>query len=133
MIKKTITYEDYNGVERTEDFHFNLTKAEIMEMELSTTGGFAEMITNIINAKDQPALIKIFKEFICKAYGKKSADGRRFMKSEDILAEFVETEAFSQLYMELATNAEKAAEFVNGVAPAEVQKQAAITAVPTNN
>ena len=80
MIKKTITYNDYNDVERTEDFYFNLSKAEVMEMEMSTTGGLAEMIQRIVAAQDQPAIIKIFKDLILKAYGEKSPDGKRFEK-----------------------------------------------------
>lgn len=117
MIKKTITYEDYNGVSRTEDFYFNLTKAEIAEMELSTTGGLAEMIQRIVNAKDTPEIVRVFKDLILRAYGVKSDDGRRFIKSPEISKEFSETEAYSQLFMELATDAEKAAAFVNGVVP----------------
>ena len=117
MLKKTITYTDYNGVERTEDFYFNLTKAELMEMEIGTTGGMADMIKRIIDAKDAPAIIKIFKELVLKAYGEKSADGKRFVKSEEISNGFAQTEAYSQLFMELATNADAAAAFVNGIIP----------------
>ena len=69
MIKKTMTYTDFNGTERTEDFYFNLTKAEVMEMEMSTKGGLAEMIQRIIAAQDQPAIIKIFKDLIIRSYG----------------------------------------------------------------
>ena len=123
MIKKTITYTDYNEVERTEDFYFNLTKAEIMEMELSTTGGMAEMIKKIVATKDQPAIIKIFKDLVLKAYGEKSADGKRFIKSEEITTAFSQTEAYSMLFMELATDADAAAKFVNGIIPADVAKQ----------
>lgn len=119
MLKETMTYVDYNGVERTEDFYFNLTKAEIMEMEMSTVGGLADMITKIVNAKDAPAIIKIFKELILKAYGVKSADGKRFIKSDEIAAEFAQTEAYSQLFMKLATDADAAAKFVNGIVPAD--------------
>ena len=118
MLKKTITYIDYNEVERTEDFYFNLTKAEIMEMELSTTGGLSEMITRIVNAKDAPAIIKIFKDLILKAYGEKSADGKRFVKSQEISEAFAQTEAYSILFMELSTNADAAAKFVNAIVPA---------------
>lgn len=125
MIKKSITYTDYNGVERTEDFYFNLTKAEVMEMEMSTTGGLAEMIQRIVAAKDQPAIIKIFKDLILKAYGEKSADGKRFMKSDEIRTGFEQTEAYSQLFMELATDADAAAKFVNGIVPADMAQQAA--------
>lgn len=124
MLKKTITYTDYNGMERTEDFYFNLTKAELMEMEMGTTGGFAEMVQRIVAAKDAPAIIKIFKEMILKAYGQKSPDGRRFIKNEELREEFSQTEAFSILYMELATDDKAAAKFVNGVMPAEMVQQA---------
>lgn len=125
MLKKTMTYTDYNGIERTEDHFFNLSKAEIMEMEMSTTGGLAEMIKRIVAAQDQPAIIKIFKELILKAYGVKSPDGKRFIKSDEISLEFAQTEAYSQLFMELATDADAAAAFVNGIIPADMAKQAA--------
>lgn len=125
MIKETITYTDYNGVERKEDFYFNLTKAEIMEMEMSTQGGLAEMIQRIVAAQDQPAIIKIFKDLIVKAYGVKSPDGKRFIKNAEVVDEFVQTEAFSQMFMKLATDADAAAKFVNGVVPADMAKQIA--------
>ena len=117
MLKKTITYTDYNGNERTEDFYFNLSKAEIMEMEMSTAGGLTEMIQKIVAAQDTPAIIKVFKEIILKAYGEKSPDGKRFIKSEELSTAFSQTEAFSQLFMELATDADAAAKFVNGIIP----------------
>lgn len=128
MLKKTITYADYNGNERTEDFYFNLTKAEVMEMEMSTTGGLAEKITRIVNAQDTPSIIKIFKELILKAYGVKSDDGKRFIKSDEISAEFSQTEAYSVLFMELATDADAASKFVNGIIPADLNKQKAVPA-----
>lgn len=118
MLKKTFTYTDYNGVERTEDHYFNLSKAELMEMELSTTGGLAEMINKIVAAQDAPAIVKIFKELVLKAYGQKSDDGRRFIKSKELSDSFAQTEAYSQLFMELATDADAAAAFVNGIVPA---------------
>lgn len=117
MLKKTITYTDYNGIERTEDHYFNLTKAEIMELELGTAGGFVEMIEKIVAANDAPSIIKVFKDLILKAYGEKSADGKRFIKSKEISDAFSQTEAYSQLFMELATDADAAAEFVNGIVP----------------
>lgn len=127
MLKKTITYVDYNGEERKEDFYFNLSKAEVMEMELSTTGGLAEMIQRIVAAKDAPAIIKIFKDLVLKAYGEKSPDGKRFMKVDDngkpLYIAFSQTEAYSQLFMELATDADAAAAFVNGIIPADMAKQ----------
>lgn len=121
MLKKTITYTDYNSIERKEDFYFNLTKAEIMEMELGTTGGFAEMIQRVIDAQDGPTIIKIFKDLVLKAYGEKTADGKRFVKSKEISDAFAQTEAYSILFMELATDAKAAAEFVNGIVPADVK------------
>ena len=127
MLKKTITYEDYNGTERTEDFYFNLTKAELMEMEMSTSGGLAEMIQNIVQAQDAPAIIKIFKDLVLKAYGEKSPDGKRFMKVNDagvpLSVAFSQTEAYSQLFMELATNADEASKFVNGIVPSADKKE----------
>lgn len=126
MLKKTITYTDYNDIERTEDFYFNLSKAEVMEMQMSTTGGLAEMIQRIVAAQDAPAIIKVFKDLVLKAYGQKSADGKRFIKSDELTAEFAQTEAYSQLFMELATNADAAAAFVNGIVPADLAKQVAL-------
>lgn len=120
MLKKTITYTDYNGAERTEDFYFNLTKAELMEMEMSTTGGLAEMIQRIVAAQDAPAIIKIFKELVLNAYGQKSPDGKRFIKNETLKEEFSQTEAYSQLFMELAMDADAAAKFISGIIPKDI-------------
>lgn len=117
MLKKTITYTDYNDVERTEDFYFNISKAELIEMELGTNGGYSEMLERIAKSKDAPTIMKTFKEFILKAYGVKSDDGVRFMKSEEISRAFMETEAYTVLLMELCTKAEAAAKFVNAVLP----------------
>lgn len=122
MIKKTIPYNDYNGTERTEDFYFNLSKAELMEMEMGTSGGLAEMINKIVSTQDAPAIIKVFKDLILKAYGEKSPDGKRFIKSEELSIAFSQTEAYSVLFMELATNADAAAEFVKGIMPADMNK-----------
>lgn len=128
MLKKTITYTDYNGVERTEDFYFNLSKAEIMEMELGVSGGYAEMLKSIVNANDAPTLIKIFKDLVLRAYGEKSADGKRFVKSDAISEAFSQTEAYSILFMELATNADEAAKFVNGIVPSDLSQKAFVSA-----
>ena len=119
MLKKTITYTDYNGSERTEDFYFNLSKAEVMEMEMSTTGGLTEMINKIIAEQNAPAIIKIFKDLVLKSYGEKSADGKRFIKSDELSTAFSQTEAYSILFMELATDANAASVFVNGIIPNE--------------
>lgn len=121
MLKKTITYTDFNGVERTEDFYFNLTKAEILEMEMSTTGGLSEMVKKIVAAQDAPAIIKIFKDLVLKAYGEKSADGKRFIKNTEMAEAFSQTEAYSNLFMELSMDADAAAEFVKGIIPSNMK------------
>lgn len=127
MLKKNIKFTDYNGVEREETHYFNLSKAEIMEMEMSTVGGFTEMIKKIIAAQDTPTLVEIFKDLILKSYGEKSPDGRQFMKMDEngrpLSRNFVQTEAYSVLFMELATDAEKATEFVNGIVPSDIAEK----------
>jgi len=120
MLKKRITYTDYNGVERTEDFYFNLSKAEIIEMQSSVEGGLSEMLKKIIDAKDTPTLVRVFKDLILKAYGEKSEDGRRFIKSKEISEAFSQTEAYSILYTELATDDKAAAAFANGIIPKDI-------------
>lgn len=117
MFKKTITYTDYNGVERTEDFYFNLSKAELMEMEMSIPGGMKGMLEKIIAAQDTTKIIKTFKKILLKAYGEKSEDGKRFIKSDELSKAFSETEAYTILFVELAQDAGKAAEFINGIIP----------------
>lgn len=117
MLKKTITYTDYNGNERTEDFYFNISKAEAVEMEMSVNGGLSEMAQKIVAAQDMPAIIKLCKDMILKAYGEKSLDGKRFMKSDEISDAFAQTEAYSTLFMELASDPDAAARFFNGIVP----------------
>ena len=131
MLKEAITYVDYDGNERTENFYFNLTKAECMEMELSTTGGLEKLINKIIEEKDTARLVEIFKKIILKAYGEKSADGRHFYKSDEISNSFASTEAYSELFMKLATDADAATRFINGVVPkVDVGEKAPLEAVP---
>lgn len=120
MLKKTINYTDYNGTERTEDFYFNLSEAEITEMELSTAGGLAAMLENVVKAQDGPSIVKIFKEIVLKSYGEKSPDGKRFIKSKELSEAFSQTEAYTKLFMELATDADAAAAFINAVIPSTV-------------
>lgn len=115
MIKKTITYTDYSGNKREEDFYFNINKAEAMEMELMEAGGMADMIRRIIKENDPAKLVTIFKNIILKSYGEKSPDGKRFIKSQELIDAFTQTEAYSQLFMELSTDADKASEFINGI------------------
>lgn len=121
MYAKKITYHDFDGNEFTETFYFNLTKAEIVEMQLSTTGGFAEKIQRIIDAQEIPEIIKTFKELIKASYGQKSPDGKHFIKVKDghkLADDFEQTDAYSELFMELATNADAATNFINGIVPA---------------
>lgn len=125
MLKKLITYTDYNGVERTEPFYFNLSKAELMEMELGVTGGMTEMLNKIIAAKEAPSLMKTFKEMIMKSYGIKSDDGKRLIKSEELSIAFTQTEAYSVLFMELITDDKAAADFVNAIIPNELKDEVA--------
>lgn len=117
MIKKTVTYTDYNGESRTETFYFHYTEAEILDMEMSEEGSFTERIQRIIDAKDKTALMKLIKKFVIDAYGVKSEDGKRFMKNDEVKAAFVECPAYSDIFMDMVTNDELAAEFVNGVIP----------------
>lgn len=133
MLTKKITYTDYNGVERTETFYFNLSKAELMEMEMGTAGGFAEMLTRIVDAQDATSIIKTFKELVLKAYGEKSPDGKRFIKSPELAEAFSQTEAYSSLFMELATDADAAAKFVNGIMPDGVSKPNQVLVTPKND
>lgn len=126
MLKKTITYVDYDGNERTEDFYFNLSKAECTELEMSTDGGLAKTIKKIVAEQDMKRIIEIFKDLILKAYGEKSPDGKRFIKTPEIREGFAQTEAYSELFMELATNSDAAATFVNGITP----KVPSVAAVP---
>lgn len=133
MYKKTITYEDYNQVSRTEDFYFNLTQAELAEMEFGTSGGLADMLTQISKSMDQPSIIAMFKKIILAAYGVKSPDGKYFRKSEEIRNDFMSTEAYSILFMELASDSNAASEFINGVIPKVEQKNQPAILPPSNH
>ena len=117
MLKMTRTYEDYNGVSRTEDFYFNLTEAEVTELEVSVDGGLVEMINRIVASRDGKQIIALFKDVILRAYGEKSPDGKRFIKNQELRDAFAQTNAYSDLFMELATDAQAASAFVNGIIP----------------
>lgn len=119
MLKKTITYEDYDGNQRTEDFYFNLSKAEVAEMEMSAEGGLTKTLESIVAAQDGKRIIETFKDLILKSYGQKSVDGKRFIKTQELREAFVQSEAYSELFMELATNADASAAFVNGIIPSK--------------
>lgn len=117
MIKKTITYTDYNGLERTEDFYFNLSKAEAAEMMMSTSEGLENTISRIVKEQDAPAMVKMFKDVILRSYGEKSSDGKRFIKSKELSESFSQTEAYSQLFMELVSDTSAVEAFIDGVLP----------------
>lgn len=122
MLKKTITYTDYDGAERTEDFYFNLKPSEIAELELGTAGGLAEKLRRIVAANEKHKIIEYFKEILLLTYGEKSDDGKYFRKSPEISKAFSDTEAYSMLFMELATDANAASEFINAVLPKQDPK-----------
>ena len=121
MLKKTIEYTDYNGTVRKEDFYFNINEAELAELELGIAGGMSDMLTRIINSREDTEIVKVFKELILKAYGEKSPDGKYFEKSEEISKKFTSTEAYSKLFMELATNSDAAAKFVKAILPTNAE------------
>lgn len=125
MYSKTIKYTDYNDNEREETFLFNLSKAELLEMEMMQDGGLTTYIQRIIDAQNIPELTKLFKELLFKSFGVKSDDGKRFMKSPELSKEFSETEAYSDLYMELATDANAASEFINNIMPKKLREDVA--------
>lgn len=128
MLKKTITYTDYDGLERTEEFRFNLTKAELMDMELTTVGTFSQLMQKIIDEKNIVQLAKYFKELILKSYGVKSDDGKRFIKSPELSEAFSQTEAYSELYMELLGDSQYAVKFINEVMPKDLEQKGATPA-----
>lgn len=126
MIMKSITYTDYDGVERTESFYFNLSKAELVTMDLEVEGGFRKKLEKVIEAQNPKELIDIFKDIIYRSYGEKSPDGRRFIKSKELSDAFTQTEAYSELFMELATNEKSAEAFIKGIMPAGLVDENAI-------
>lgn len=121
MLKKTVTYETFDGETVTEDFYFNLTKAELSDRQFSVKGGLSALMEQIIKTNDQTKMYSIFKEIILAAYGEKSADGRKFIKSKEISENFTHTEAYSTIFMELLNDADAAAAFVTGILPKDIQ------------
>lgn len=122
MIKKTISYEDFDGNTRTQDYWFHLSEREIAKLELETPGGFKKKVDDILNAKSQIELIRLFENLIKMSYGVKSADGVHFIKNDEVWEEFASTNAYNNLYMELVTNTDKAVEFFNGIIPKPKEK-----------
>lgn len=117
MLKKTITYVDYDGIERTEDFYFNLSRSEIILLETTTRGGYASMLQRIIDSKDNVELMNIFTELIKKSYGVKSEDGKHFIKNETVVNDFINSAAFDQMFVEFFTTENAAADFAAGIIP----------------
>lgn len=123
MLKKTVTYTDFDGNERTEELYFNLTKAELMELQMSEIGGLEKRLKGIIMAQNGVEIMKFFKDIFLNSYGVKSPDGRRFIKNDEVRTDFEQTEAYSQLFMELVTDADKMADFIKGVIPSDLANQ----------
>ena len=133
MLKKTITYTDYNGNSRTEDFYFNLNEAELAEMVVSVDGGLTAMIQRIVAAQDGKQIIATFKDIVLRAYGEKSPDGRRFIKSPELRDAFSQTEAYVKLFMELSTDHDAAAVFINGIIPPPQKEDGETPALAPSN
>ena len=123
MYKKLMTYEDFDGNERTEELYFNLTEQEVTEYQLSHNGGITTLINRIIQAQDWKSMVEYWKEFILMCYGVKSDDGRRFVKNDTVREEFASTNAFSDLFMLLSTDDNEAAKFVNNVLPKKMRER----------
>lgn len=120
MLKRDISYEDFNGNQCKEEFYFNLSKPELIEMDVEHENGFGSKIKEIMEAKDNKSLIKTFKDIVLLAYGKKSEDGKRFIKSEELKTEFSQSAAYSALFMELATDDNAAVIFLKGILPKDM-------------
>lgn len=124
MFKRNITFEDYDGIEQTEAFYFNFTKAELLELEVNYEGGLTATLDKIIAAKDHKSLVEEFKRIVLLAYGERSEDGKRFIKNEQLREEFSQTAAYSALFMELAMDSKKASEFINNTMPKDLAEAA---------
>lgn len=123
MLKKSITYTDFNGEKRTEDYYFNLSRAELTEMQMSVNGGMTEYLQQIVNSQDNKEIFAIFKDIIFKAIGEKSVDGKRFVKNSEIRESFEQSEAYSELLIELMSDATKASDFINALIPDQIQEE----------
>jgi hypothetical protein len=123
MLKREITFEDFDGNVQTEVFYFNMSKAELIEMEVEKKEGFVDWIKQIVETEDRKAMIGAFKDIVLRAYGVKSDDGKRFIKTPEVALEFSQTNAYSALFMELATDDGAAATFINGIMPKDLAAQ----------
>lgn len=132
MIKKTVTYTDFNDMERTDELHFHMTQPELIKLSVSKEGGFERYLNKIIQTNNMKEIVDTLDEVIRLSYGEKTADGR-FEKSPEILNKFVSSEAYNIVFMEIAQNSETAAEFINGVIPktAKIQADGNVVPMPT--
>lgn len=117
MLKKTVNYTNFDGEEVSEVLYFNLTKAELMELEMSYEGGFSNYIKKIVDSKDAQALVTVFKDLIVKSYGVRSENGKSIIKNEKLREEFLGSEAYSELFMELISDQKAGEAFFNAVVP----------------
>ena len=132
MLAKPITYTDYNGVERTETFYFNLSQAELIDMQLGGKDGlYSNKLQKMIDNHDAAAIVGTIKEFVLQSYGEKTDDGKRFIKSPEISEAFMQTEAYSQLITELLSDDAKSSEFILGIMP-QALREAAVAEMNKN-
>lgn len=132
MLKKTLTYKNFNGEEVTEDFYFNMTESEISKMQLEVPGGMAAQFQAIIDSKNAPELMKTFEDIILRAYGVKSADGKRFTKSQELRDDFKNSAAYDQLFMTLIRDPKAAAEFAKAILPESLNTKELEKAIPAS-
>jgi len=123
MLKRTITFTDYNGVRHTEDHHFHLSKVDLVRLEVAGEKSFAEYLQDIVKTEDRKGLIEIFEKLIQLSYGKRSDDGLNFYKTPEITQAFISSPAYEEMFMQLATDADAASAFINGVMPADMLEE----------
>ena len=123
MLKKTITYTDYDGMERTEDFWFNLSKTELTKLDAELPGGVLGVLRKIIDKKDRKALVDFIETLILRSYGEKTLDGKRFVKTPDMAEEFMQTPAYDELFMSILSDTDSQTSFINGVIPQSMAKE----------
>lgn len=123
MLKKTITYTDYDGMERTEDFWFNLSKTELTKLDAELPGGVLGVLRKIIDKKDRKALVDFIETLILRSYGEKTLDGKRFVKNPDMAEEFMQTPAYDELFMSILSDTDSQTSFINGVIPQSMAKE----------
>ena len=123
MLKKTITYTDYDGMERTEDFWFNLSKTELTKLDAELPGGLLGVLRKIIDKKDRKALVDFIETLILRSYGEKTLDGKRFVKTPEMAEEFMQTPAYDELFMSILSDTDSQTNFINGVIPQSMAKE----------